>query len=177
MTKRDPTDHALATIASILDFGDSQRSSAVEKPVSEEKAPALVPADVDGYFKVGPGPIEAIRFKWTVRRTESGEYFVDEENRREFRGHRQRTHGQGSRDQVRGRSRESGASTFQRTSARDSRACDRAGRHQQGRALTAQPRPCSKGPRDAPLKRLSSLAARRLRERQLCQKRLTAWFE
>jgi len=37
-----------------------------------------VPADVDGYFKVGPGPIEAIRFKWTVRRTESGEYFVDE---------------------------------------------------------------------------------------------------
>ena len=58
MPKRDPTDHALATIASILDFGDSQRSSAVEKPVSEEKAPALVPADVDGYFKVGPGPIE-----------------------------------------------------------------------------------------------------------------------
>ena len=78
LSESDPTDHALATIASILDFGDSQRSSAVEKPVSEEKAPALVPADVDGYFKVGPGPIEAIRFKWTVRRTESGEYFVDE---------------------------------------------------------------------------------------------------
>ena len=78
MIKRDPTDHALATIASILDFADSQRSSAVEKPVSDEKAPALVPADADGYFKVGPGPIEAIRFKWTVRRAGSGEYFVDE---------------------------------------------------------------------------------------------------
>ena len=83
MAKRDPTDHALATIASILDFGDSQRSKiekpvSEEKPVSGEKAPALVPADADGYFKVGPGPIETIRFKWTVRRAESGEYFVDE---------------------------------------------------------------------------------------------------
>lgn len=76
MTQGDPTDHALATIASILDFGDSQR--AAERPASEDKAPTLVPADADGYFKVGPGPMEAIRFKWTVRRADNDAYFVDE---------------------------------------------------------------------------------------------------
>ena len=70
LTQGDPTDHALAAIASILDQGESQR-----KPVSEDKAPTLVP---DGYFKMGPGPIQAIRFKWTVRRADNNEYFVDE---------------------------------------------------------------------------------------------------
>ena len=73
LTQVDPTDHALATIASILDHGDSQR-----RPVSEDKAPTPVPADTDGYFKVGPGPMQAIRFKWTVRRADNDEYFVDE---------------------------------------------------------------------------------------------------
>jgi hypothetical protein len=37
-----------------------------------------VPEDADGYFKVGPGPMEAIRFKWIVRRADNGDYFVDE---------------------------------------------------------------------------------------------------
>jgi hypothetical protein len=74
LTQGDPTDHALATIASILDHGDTQR--AAEKPASE--APTLVPADADGYFKLGPGPMEAIRFKWSVRRADNDEYFVDE---------------------------------------------------------------------------------------------------
>lgn len=76
MAKRDPTDHALATIASILDLGDSRRTA--EKPVRADKPPALVPADADGYCKVGPGPMEAIRFKWTVRRADGDRYFVDE---------------------------------------------------------------------------------------------------
>ena len=40
--------------------------------------PTIVPADGDGYFKVGPGPMEAIRFKWKVRRTDDGDYYVDE---------------------------------------------------------------------------------------------------
>jgi hypothetical protein len=31
-----------------------------------------------GYSKVGPGPIAAIRFKWTVRQEANGEYYVDE---------------------------------------------------------------------------------------------------
>ena len=88
MAKRDPTDHALATIASILDLGDSRRTA--EKPVRAKKAsapapepaplrePAPVPEDADGYCKVGPGPMEAIRFKWTVRRADGDQYFVDE---------------------------------------------------------------------------------------------------
>jgi hypothetical protein len=34
--------------------------------------------EADGYTKIGPGPMAAIRFKWTVRRGENDEYFVDE---------------------------------------------------------------------------------------------------
>lgn len=78
----DPTDHALATIASILDQPEAPRvvdaARPAEKPVAEEMAPTMVPSDADGYFKVGPGPMEAIRFKWTVRRADNGDYFVDE---------------------------------------------------------------------------------------------------
>jgi hypothetical protein len=72
----DPTDHALATIASILDHSVSQRAG--DNPVNDEQTPTLVPADADGYFKVGPGPMEMIRSKWTVRRAENDDYFVDE---------------------------------------------------------------------------------------------------
>src|SRR4051794_20398408 len=32
----------------------------------------------EGYSKIGPGPIAAIRFKWTVRGGDNGEYYVDE---------------------------------------------------------------------------------------------------
>jgi hypothetical protein len=78
----DPTDHALATIASILDQPETPRvvdtPRLAEKPDLEETMPTIVPADGDGYFKVGPGPMEAIRFKWTVRRSDDGDYFVDE---------------------------------------------------------------------------------------------------
>lgn len=76
MTEGKWTDHALATIASILDHSGSRR--AAEKPAVEEEPATLVPADADGYFKIGPGPMEAIRFKWTVRRADNGDYFVDE---------------------------------------------------------------------------------------------------
>jgi len=93
----DPTDRALATIASIFDRSKPRRGAEKESTApagksamgkspmdkSPDKAPAetspsLVPADVDGYTKVGPGPIAAIRFKWTVRRADSDNYFVDE---------------------------------------------------------------------------------------------------
>ncbi len=73
MSKSDPTNHALATIASIFDKPEGRRESAK----AEEKPPAA-PVEADGYYKIGPGPMAAIRFKWTVRRAESGEYFVDE---------------------------------------------------------------------------------------------------
>jgi hypothetical protein len=36
------------------------------------------PADADGYSKVGPGPMVAIRLKWTVHRDDDGQYYVHE---------------------------------------------------------------------------------------------------
>ena len=55
MTQSDPTDEALATIASIL-----------ETPTTG--SPPIAPSEADGYTKIGPGPIASIRFRWSVRR-------------------------------------------------------------------------------------------------------------
>jgi hypothetical protein len=74
LSQGDPTDHALATIASILDGPEGQR----EVARAEEKPAVAMPIEADGYSKVGPGPMAAIRFKWTVRRAENGDFFVDE---------------------------------------------------------------------------------------------------
>jgi hypothetical protein len=100
LSQNDPTDHALAAIASILDNSESRRDpethrepeadrepevhaqpeahSQLEALVIEEKP--LVPemAEADGYSKIGPGPIAAIRFKWTVRHHAADDYYVDE---------------------------------------------------------------------------------------------------
>ena len=81
MTQGDPTDHALATIASILE-PESRRESdkAAAEPRSAVPPPlpaAHAPIEAHGYAKHGPGPMAAIRFKWTVR-LDNGEYFVDE---------------------------------------------------------------------------------------------------
>src|SRR6516162_10668674 len=59
LSQGDPTDHALATIASILDKPEGHREPA--KAVAEEKSSA--PVEADGYSKIGPGPMAAIRFK------------------------------------------------------------------------------------------------------------------
>jgi hypothetical protein len=103
VTQNDPTDNALAAIASILDQPEARREP--ERPVAEERqvvppplpteleAPASIqpdtpiethsPIDPDarieahGYSRIGPGPMAAIRFKWTVR-LDNGEYYVDE---------------------------------------------------------------------------------------------------
>ncbi len=83
MTQGDPTDHALATIASILEPPDRSRES--EKAAAAERPPAVPPPlptapspiEAHGYAKHGPGPMAAIRFKWTVR-LDSGNYYVDE---------------------------------------------------------------------------------------------------
>jgi hypothetical protein len=76
LIQSDPTDSALAAIASILDQPEPHRES--EKAAVEEipVAPELV--DGDGYSKAGPGPMAAIRFRWTVRRADNAEYYVDE---------------------------------------------------------------------------------------------------
>jgi hypothetical protein len=125
----DPTDHALATIASILDQSELSKEPQTAAPASpppipsppplpepvaavepepevamEAKSPeqpesfsepvaaepvavpnesplapaAVEPIEAAGYSKVGPGPMAAIRFKWTVRRDDDGQFFVDE---------------------------------------------------------------------------------------------------
>jgi hypothetical protein len=95
LTQSDPTDNALAVIASILDHSsekpddraegesetpsDSQPPAPVAEEAEEEAAPALVePVGVEHYSKLGPGPLDAIRFRWTARRDDDGNYFVDE---------------------------------------------------------------------------------------------------
>jgi hypothetical protein len=81
VSQSDPTDNALAAIASILDQPEIQREQ--EKPTTEERStteerPAVTaPIEADGYTRHGPGPIAAIRFKWTVRAS-NGDYYVDE---------------------------------------------------------------------------------------------------
>lgn len=118
MTQNDPTDHALAAIASILDSKETSLAgiadsvskqehetrtvvaervtvtieqetviaevdapaTAPERHIEHDDEPAAVspPAEVDGYTRLGPGPLDAIRFRWTARRNEDGQYFVDE---------------------------------------------------------------------------------------------------
>jgi hypothetical protein len=76
LSQNNPTDHALATIASILDQPASPREP--EKAALEEKPETSGQAEAEGYSKMGPGPMESLRFKWIVRRESNGEYFVDE---------------------------------------------------------------------------------------------------
>ncbi|MBR0829675.1 hypothetical protein JQ596_29495 [Bradyrhizobium manausense] len=109
----DPTDHALATIASILERPEPAREA--EEPTIDVEAiladpvPPPLPSfdepeqsfdeqplidderilvneqplapeqpDADGYSKVGPGPMAALRFKWTVQRGDDGQFYVHE---------------------------------------------------------------------------------------------------
>jgi hypothetical protein len=76
LSQSDPTDHALATIASILDEAASSRGP--DRTTAEQKSDAAAQVVADGYSKTGPGPMEALRFKWTVRRQAEDQYFVDE---------------------------------------------------------------------------------------------------
>ena len=118
MSQSDPTDNALATIASILDqppviprervrpaedvlvtpppLEEAPPSFAVPPPLEAsppleamppfEASPSFEPSpqfeahpplEAHGYSKIGPGPMAAIRFKWTVRE-EHGDFYVDE---------------------------------------------------------------------------------------------------
>jgi len=75
LSQSDPTDHALAAIASILDQPEHREP---EKAATEEKPVTAESIEADGYQKVGPGPMEAIRFKWIVRHETNDRYYVDE---------------------------------------------------------------------------------------------------
>jgi hypothetical protein len=76
LSQSDPTDHALAAIASIRDQPEARPEP--EKAVVEEKPVAVELIEADGYHKVGPGPMATIRIKWTARRDDNGDYYVDE---------------------------------------------------------------------------------------------------
>jgi hypothetical protein len=76
LSQSDPTDHALAAIASIRDQPKVRPEP--EKAVVEEKPVAVELIEADGYHKVGPGPMATIRIKWTARRDDNGDYYVDE---------------------------------------------------------------------------------------------------
>jgi hypothetical protein len=76
LSQSDPTDHALATIASILDQVASPREPG--RMAAEQEPDVAAQVEADGYSKTGPGPMEALRFKWTVRRQAEDQYFVDE---------------------------------------------------------------------------------------------------
>jgi hypothetical protein len=78
LSESDPTDHALAAIASILDKPETLSFPDAPAPPEKPATPPSHVVEADGYSKVGPGPLQAIRFKWTVRRDDSGDYFVDE---------------------------------------------------------------------------------------------------
>ncbi|MGX7742843.1 hypothetical protein [Rhodopseudomonas parapalustris] len=120
MTANDPTDEALAAIASIFekpdaapdkrdetvseeDSSDASQPTAesdgqpavdeaeAEQPESDQPAepngaapgdseasePDPADDDLERYTREGPGPLDALRFKWRLRRDERG-YYVDE---------------------------------------------------------------------------------------------------
>ena len=73
----DPTDTTLAAIASILQHPEAPPKT--EPAEAKAAAPAdAVSIEIDGYSKSGPGPLDSLRFKWTMRRDGSGAHFVDE---------------------------------------------------------------------------------------------------
>jgi hypothetical protein len=76
VSQGDPTDNALAAIASILDQPEVHREPE-KTPVVEDQPATHSPIEAHGYSRQGPGPMAAIRFQWTVR-ADNGEYFVDE---------------------------------------------------------------------------------------------------
>jgi hypothetical protein len=63
----------------------SENDHETDFEIHEHDAPATAPeaiehvsTDVDSYSRSGPGPLDAIRFRWTARRDDNGDYFVDE---------------------------------------------------------------------------------------------------
>jgi hypothetical protein len=97
LSQSDPTDEALAAIASILhkpadtpvenptgnpvdqpEIPSSEEAAVAAEPSQPSEPPQSVAADGDTYVKFGPGPLDAVRFKWTARPAGDGSYFVDE---------------------------------------------------------------------------------------------------
>lgn len=86
MQKKDPTDDVMAAIARIVENPATRRSGVGEPAASSlgtQASTATVdegaePPGANGYSRLGPGPLPALRFKWTARRDAAGDYYVDE---------------------------------------------------------------------------------------------------
>ena len=85
--KKDPTEDVMAAIARIVENPTARRAPAAPDPVpasagrqalSATSDDALQPTGAHGYSRLGPGPLPALRFKWTARRDAAGDYYVDE---------------------------------------------------------------------------------------------------
>lgn len=50
----------------------------MESPIAADPPSDVDVAQDDAYTKFGPGPLVAVRFKWTTRRDDNGDYFVHE---------------------------------------------------------------------------------------------------
>lgn len=70
----DPTEQTLGSDERSLE----NPQALLEADDAASAAPPLAPVDADGYTKLGPGPMAAIRLKWRVRRGHGDEFFVDE---------------------------------------------------------------------------------------------------
>jgi hypothetical protein len=105
VSQNDPTDNALAAIASILDQTTSppEPAKVADKATIPPEEPTVAmppplphsieleqieperiepqqpirPIEANGYSKAGPGPMAALRFRWMVRE-DGGRYYVDE---------------------------------------------------------------------------------------------------
>ncbi|ABD87937.1 hypothetical protein [Rhodopseudomonas palustris] len=91
MSHNDPTDSALAAIASIFErpaakpaeaepaqAHDDDRADAADRTEPSAAEAAVIEPEIDGYSRCGPGPLEALRFRWTARRDADDNYYVDE---------------------------------------------------------------------------------------------------
>jgi hypothetical protein len=105
LSQSNPTDDALAAIAGILnkpadtpidktpdtpierptsdavdkpEIASSEEVPVISQPAQSSEPPQPTAADGDTYVKQGPGPLDAIRLKWTIRPAGDGTYFIDE---------------------------------------------------------------------------------------------------
>lgn len=98
VSENNPSDYALAAIAVHLnkpelsneaDTGGAPESETAEQPHLEPEKEILTAEpstpdlssdlnEADDYTKYGPGPLTDVRFKWTTRRGDNGDYFVEE---------------------------------------------------------------------------------------------------
>jgi hypothetical protein len=55
-----------------------QPDELVTAPAAAPDAEPISDEMIEGYSRSGPGPLDSLRFKWTARRGDDGEFYVDE---------------------------------------------------------------------------------------------------